>query len=1459
MDCLRDLLLFCHLLQIGFRCCLSHDDGRMGDIGFKCPSGSVFYQGYCFRKETVPMTWKHAETACLRSGMYLAWLENAIENEYVAMNVMSDVNQYWIGLSNTSSTAGQNEVSWTRYRISDDKTIPVYKGLWKNLQPADFLEENKCVSTLKDKYDNHWTITNCRKKLPFVCKLMGAPKPHDVIFCGNGGYIHKNWKCDGQNDCGDMSDEIDCSSSCSELLMLEKGTPGSITMTWFDNNALCTWTIQTPVGARIKITISSSFHLEENADVLSIWTGGISLKESNFLGSVTGSLQSQKEFYSQNNYIIMQLSMDGSVNVRSGFTVTYETVADSVIWNDMKKLTAGSSWQNLESPLYGTAVPFGLQLEWLITAGSYQVVSLEFLEVDLPTSSSLQAYDGEDLIAPQAVSSNKTPLHPIYISRSKSIRIVLSTDKHEYTKYRGFRLKYKEGCIIEMKQQGTIFSPGYKVGSYPSNVTCAWILTRNTGETKPISLRFTEFKLKSNSDYVELYNDTTGTALHIGRGLTGTSGITEIFSSTNGYLNVTFKSNLVLVEKGFKAEFSVDCHMLTLSQWTINSVSDKYTALNSEIELSCQPGYSFKQEEYNRKRSVALKCLPGGKWNVSRIPDCQITYCSTPPALRNGILISATGAKVGDFATYKCNIRFTLRGLTTIRCRENGNWETLPICFAQQCSSVSDPTNGSVNITEGSGTDFASVLMFSCDPGYDLLGSVYIHCRSNGTWSHPQSSCTEIKCPLPQVMYGKVESGGDVKYKETATLKCDAGFNVNGTTLTDKDVTCGSDALFSGLDPCVNKDECTGKPCESVLNTKCVDTVGSYFCKCKSGFSRLNSSGPCRDIDECLVDDGGCSDTCTNNGGSYSCSCEAGYELYAYPDFNNVSLADGETGTRAGDKIRMNHTCVRVQCPKLVSLLNGKILSNKKLFYYGDQIDIECDHGFFFTTNTHTLKCENHGQWSADMPHCKKGSCVTPNLSADPNYNIIFPNENTSVDFGTDVTIECRYGNGFRNLSLYCGESGVATYELLGDNLTCPVIDCGLPEHVPDAEDYIYTDTFYGSSFTFSCLTGSVRSGVSVNEDYTVTCQENRKWSFGNLTCTVGRCTDPGTPGGAVQEVRSYEAGELLSFKCLRPGYEPVPSAPLKCQQQGVNNATWNATKIPICTDVTPPMFLNCYTKPFYVDKMEATNFVVPTALDNSGLVKNVTVKPYNFKPGTVVSEDLNVTYAAVDNSGNSATCTISFIIKDRIQPGLRCPSFLEETINTPAGITVDLNQTVTTGATFYPNQFIKLNTSTLDEPRQVIATLQDKWGTSDTCTFLIYTKAEVCFKGSLPSVSNAARSCGSVGGNITCTYNCKAGYVYFDGTTSKQYHCSGANNWSPSASPEDCLLYETPSYKAKLEVSYVTTDTLASNCKAGFENMLVTYNTTIAKALEDKCEDLNPGRFAIRSFTTASLSFKVL
>ena len=84
-------------------------------------------------------------------------------------------------------------------------------------------------------------------------------------------------------------------------------------------------------------------------------------------------------------------------------------------------------------------------------------------------------------------------------------------------------------------------------------------------------------------------------------------------------------------------------------------------------------------------------------------------------------------------------------------------------------------------------------------------------------------------------------------------------------------------------------------------------------------------------------------------------------------------------------------------------------------------------------------------------------------------------------------------------------------------------------------------------------------------------------------------------------------------------------------------------------SDVTPPKFSNCPMMPIYVDEMEAVSYVAPTATDNSGLVKNVTVMPYNFKSGTVISGDVNVTYTAVDNSGNSDSCTIYFKIKGKM------------------------------------------------------------------------------------------------------------------------------------------------------------------------------------------------------------------
>ena len=40
--------------------------------------------------------------------------------------------------------------------------------------------------------------------------FIDAPCPSDKFQCDNGKCLGLHWKCDGDNDCGDMSDERDC-------------------------------------------------------------------------------------------------------------------------------------------------------------------------------------------------------------------------------------------------------------------------------------------------------------------------------------------------------------------------------------------------------------------------------------------------------------------------------------------------------------------------------------------------------------------------------------------------------------------------------------------------------------------------------------------------------------------------------------------------------------------------------------------------------------------------------------------------------------------------------------------------------------------------------------------------------------------------------------------------------------------------------------------------------------------------------------------------------------------------------------------------------------------------------------------------------------------------------------------------------------------------------------------------
>ena len=83
----------------------------------------------------------------------------------------------------------------------------------------------------------------------------------------------------------------------------------------------------------------------------------------------------------------------------------------------------------------------------------------------------------------------------------------------------------------------------------------------------------------------------------------------------------------------------------------------------------------------------------------------------------------------------------------------------------------------------------------------------------------------------------------------------------------------------------------------SSCNMQCINTIGSYYCTCFTGFQLMNDNHTCNgesiscfttacsiyfltDINECTNNNGGCEDVCTNTIGSYTCSCQSiGYYL----------------------------------------------------------------------------------------------------------------------------------------------------------------------------------------------------------------------------------------------------------------------------------------------------------------------------------------------------------------------------------------------------------------------------------------------------------------------------------------------------------------------------------------------------------------------------------------------------
>ncbi|KAI8485712.1 hypothetical protein Bbelb_365460 [Branchiostoma belcheri] len=475
---------------------------------------------------------------------------------------------------------------------------------------------------------------------------------------------------------------------------------------------------------------------------------------------------------------------------------------------------------------------------------------------------------------------------------------------------------------------------------------------------------------------------------------------------------------------------------------------------------------------------------------------CSVGECNVLPAPTNGAVSGSNS--LGDTVTYSCDSGYNLVGSATRTCQADLTWTASdPTCEAGQCPTPDAPTNGAVTGSNSLG----DTVTYSCDSGYNLVGSATRTCQIDLTWTASAPTCEAGQCPTPDAPTNGAVTGSN-SLGDTVTYSCDSGYNLVGSATR----TCQTDLTWTASAP-----TCEAPTNGAVTGSNSLGDTVTY--SCDSGYNLVGSATRTCQADltwtasepTCEAPTNGAVTGSNSFGDTVTYSCDSGYNLVG----SATRTCQADLTWTASD-------------PTCEAPTNGALTGSYSL---GDTVTYSCDSGYNLVGSA-TRTCQTDLTWTASDPSCEA-----------PTNGVV----TGSNSLGDTVTYSCDSGYNL---------VGSATRTCQAD-LTWTASD---PTCEAPTNGAVTGSNSLGDTVTYSC-----DSGYNLVGSATRTCQADLTWTASAPTCEA-------PTNGAV--TGSYSLGDTVTYSC-DSGYNLVGSATRTCQA----DLTWT-TSAPTC-EVPPPLTLN--------------------------------------------------------------------------------------------------------------------------------------------------------------------------------------------------------------------------------------------------------------------------------------------